>query len=128
MMNSPKTCRTSLPPPCLTLLLVVRLLIYLAEVSIIRELIAIDSISVQLVNYGIDPFFPVDSSAPLLEALHLMVKWGVHRIPVVDSEGVLITIISQSQITAHMYHYFIIIFYYLLLLLFLFSNVVLPFI
>lgn len=52
-----------------------------------------------------NPFFPVDSSAPLLEALHLMVKWRVHRIPVMDSEGELITVLSQSQITSHIYRY-----------------------
>lgn len=49
----------------------------------------------------------MDSGAPLLEALHLMVKWGVHRIPVVDSDGELITILSQSQVTSHMYPSFL---------------------
>jgi len=52
-----------------------------------------------------DPFFPVESGAPLLEAMNLMVKWGVHRIPIVDAEGELMTIISQSQLSAFIYKY-----------------------
>jgi len=52
-----------------------------------------------------NPFFPVESGAPVLEALNLMVKWGVHRIPIVDAEGELITIISQSQLSTFIYKY-----------------------
>jgi len=52
-----------------------------------------------------NPFFPVESSAPLLEALNLMVKWGVHRLPIVDAEGELITIITQSQLSTFIYKY-----------------------
>jgi len=52
-----------------------------------------------------NPFFPVESGAPLLEALNLMVKWKVHRIPIVDAEGELITIISQSQLSSFVYKY-----------------------
>jgi CBS-domain-containing membrane protein len=56
-----------------------------------------------IIYFLLDPFLPVESNAPLLEALNLMVKWGVHRIPIVDAEGELITILSQSQVTAFMY-------------------------
>jgi CBS domain-containing protein len=52
-----------------------------------------------------NPYCPVEGGAPLIEALHLMVKWGVHRIPIVDSEGELITIISQSQLSTFVYKY-----------------------
>lgn len=55
-----------------------------------------------------DPFLPVESTAPTLEALNLMVKWGVHRIPIVDAEGELITVLSQSQMVAFMYPFVII--------------------
>eukprot|EP00026_Physarum_polycephalum_P010022 Phypoly_transcript_10166.p1 GENE.Phypoly_transcript_10166~~Phypoly_transcript_10166.p1 ORF type:complete len:217 (+),score=24.53 Phypoly_transcript_10166:115-765(+) len=52
-----------------------------------------------------NPFFPVESNAPLLEVLNLMVKWGVHRIPIVDAEGNLMTIITQSQLSTFVYKY-----------------------
>lgn len=52
-----------------------------------------------------NPFLPVESSAPVLEALNLMVKWGVHRIPVVDAEGELITVLSQSQVVTFVFKY-----------------------
>ncbi|EGG24598.1 cystathionine-beta-synthase domain-containing protein [Cavenderia fasciculata] len=45
-----------------------------------------------------NPFCPVESSAPLNVAIELMVKWNVHRIPVIDSEGNLISILTQSRV------------------------------
>jgi len=41
--------------------------------------------------------------APLLTALVKMVRWRVHRIPVIDSEGELVSVITQSHITKFLY-------------------------
>jgi len=54
---------------------------------------------------GRDPYLPVESMAPLLTAIVKMVRWKVHRIPVIDSEGELITIITQSHITKFLYQH-----------------------
>jgi predicted transcriptional regulator len=40
----------------------------------------------------------VESSMSLYDCLNLMTKWKVHRVPVVDSMGTLLTSISQSSI------------------------------
>jgi len=50
-----------------------------------------------------NPFCPIDTHAPLLLAIELMAKWQVHRIPIFDSAGELITILSQSQIVNYLY-------------------------
>jgi len=52
---------------------------------------------------GRDPFLPVESMAPLQAAIMKMVKWKVHRIPVIDSEGQLMTLITQSQVLKFLY-------------------------
>jgi len=52
---------------------------------------------------GRDPFLPVESMAPLLTAISKMVQWRVHRIPVVDSEGELVTVITQSHVVKFLY-------------------------
>lgn len=52
---------------------------------------------------GRDPFLPVESMAPLQAAIMKMVKWKVHRIPVIDSEGELMTLITQSQVLKFLY-------------------------
>jgi len=52
-----------------------------------------------------NPFLPVESQAPLLEVISLMVNWGVHRIPVVDAEGEMVTILSQSRVVSFLYKY-----------------------
>jgi len=52
---------------------------------------------------GRDPFLPVESTAPLQTAVMKMVKWKVHRIPVIDSEGELMTLITQSQVLKFLY-------------------------
>jgi len=58
---------------------------------------------------GRNPFYPVESTAPLHIAIQLMNKWKVHRIPVVDSEGTFISVLTQSQVvhwlSNHMYHF-----------------------
>jgi len=45
-----------------------------------------------------NPYLPVESTAPLQEAIKLMTKWAVHRVPVIDSEGTLISVLTQSQV------------------------------
>jgi CBS domain-containing protein len=45
-----------------------------------------------------NPFQAVESSMSLYDCLNLMTKWKVHRVPVVDSMGTLLTSISQSSI------------------------------
>jgi len=52
---------------------------------------------------GRDPFLPVEAMAPLLTAITKMVKWRVHRIPVIDSEGELVTVITQSHVVKFIY-------------------------
>eukprot|EP01112_Ceratiomyxa_fruticulosa_P001166 TRINITY_DN1115_c0_g1_i1.p1 TRINITY_DN1115_c0_g1~~TRINITY_DN1115_c0_g1_i1.p1 ORF type:complete len:314 (+),score=54.04 TRINITY_DN1115_c0_g1_i1:176-1117(+) len=64
----------------------------------------------ELTNFsGRNPFYAVESTAPLHIAIKLMNKWGVHRIPVVDSEGSLISVLTQSQVvhwlSNHMYYF-----------------------
>jgi CBS domain-containing protein len=54
---------------------------------------------------GRDPFMPVESMAPLQAAIMKMVKWKVHRIPVIDSEGELITVITQSHVVKFLYQH-----------------------
>jgi len=51
---------------------------------------------------GRDKFSPVESSASLEIALKLMVKWGVHRIPIIDAEGTLETLVTQSQVVKYL--------------------------
>jgi len=43
-------------------------------------------------------FYPVDENAPLLVIIDLMILKKVHRVPIVDGEGNLKTIITQSHI------------------------------
>ncbi|EFA78474.1 cystathionine-beta-synthase domain-containing protein [Heterostelium album PN500] len=45
-----------------------------------------------------NPFLPVEATAPLKVAIELMVKWNVHRVPVIDSEGTLVSILTQSRV------------------------------
>jgi len=52
-----------------------------------------------------NPYAPVESSAPLLSVIQLMSNWSVHRVPIVDAEGELITIITQSHIMRFLYQH-----------------------
>eukprot|EP01089_Gocevia_fonbrunei_P015671 TRINITY_DN4642_c0_g1_i1.p1 TRINITY_DN4642_c0_g1~~TRINITY_DN4642_c0_g1_i1.p1 ORF type:complete len:332 (+),score=75.39 TRINITY_DN4642_c0_g1_i1:178-1173(+) len=45
-----------------------------------------------------NPWKPVDKKVPISAAVKLMVQWKVHRIPIVDSDGELLTLVTQSQI------------------------------
>jgi CBS domain-containing protein len=45
-----------------------------------------------------NPFYPLQENAPLLAALDLMVSNKVHRLPVVDGHGDLISIVTQSHL------------------------------
>jgi len=45
-----------------------------------------------------NPFFPIDEKASLQDAIDMIVRWGVHRLPVVNSEGELVTLLTQSHI------------------------------
>jgi len=45
-----------------------------------------------------NPFLPVDEKASLQDAIDLLVRWNVRRIPVVNSEGELVTLLTQSQL------------------------------
>eukprot|EP01101_Sappina_pedata_P011519 TRINITY_DN7759_c0_g1_i1.p1 TRINITY_DN7759_c0_g1~~TRINITY_DN7759_c0_g1_i1.p1 ORF type:complete len:340 (-),score=200.36 TRINITY_DN7759_c0_g1_i1:90-1109(-) len=50
---------------------------------------------------GRNAYYPVEESANLQTAIDLLVKWAVHRIPVVDSEkGNLVTLLTQSQVVS----------------------------
>ncbi|KAF2070170.1 hypothetical protein CYY_008512 [Polysphondylium violaceum] len=52
---------------------------------------------------GRNAYLPVESTAPLKVAIDLMSKWGVHRIPIIDAEGTLISILTQSKIIEYLY-------------------------
>jgi len=54
---------------------------------------------------GRDPFRPVEAMASLLTAITKMVRSGVHRIPVINSEGDLVTIVTQSHVVKYVYQY-----------------------
>lgn len=46
---------------------------------------------------------PVDQRAPVTSAIELMTRWRVHRVPVVDTDGELLTIVTQSHIARLIY-------------------------
>jgi len=52
-----------------------------------------------------NPYLPVDKRAPVKGAIELMIKWRVHRVPVIDSDGELLTLITQSHIARLIYKY-----------------------
>jgi len=45
-----------------------------------------------------NPFHPVNSQATLWDVAQILAKGGVHRVPVVDSDGKLLNIVSQSTL------------------------------
>ncbi|KAL6045534.1 hypothetical protein QOT17_007624 [Balamuthia mandrillaris] len=45
-----------------------------------------------------NPYYPVEKRAPLLKAIEAMVKYRLHRLPIIDEEGDLETVVSQSHI------------------------------
>lgn len=47
---------------------------------------------------GRNPFYPVQDTAPILAAMELMVDHRVHRIPIVNAEGDLVSIVTQSHL------------------------------
>ncbi|GAM27507.1 hypothetical protein SAMD00019534_106830, partial [Acytostelium subglobosum LB1] len=50
---------------------------------------------------GRNPYRAVESRASLLNAVELMVKWNVHRLPVIDSEGNMVSILTQSRVIGY---------------------------
>lgn len=50
-----------------------------------------------------NPYNPVDQRAPVTSAIDMMVNWRVHRVPVVDTSGELITIVTQSHVARLIY-------------------------
>ncbi|KAN0025918.1 hypothetical protein ACTFIU_001682 [Dictyostelium citrinum] len=50
---------------------------------------------------GRNGYYPVESTAPLKIGIDLMTKWGVHRLPIIDSEGSLISILTQSRVVEY---------------------------
>jgi len=52
-----------------------------------------------------NPWKPVDEKMPISAALDRMVLWKVHRVPVIDSSGELLTLITQSQIVSFIGRY-----------------------
>jgi CBS domain-containing protein len=47
---------------------------------------------------------PIEAHAPLKVALRLMATHEIHRVPIVDEEGHLISILTQSSIISQIYH------------------------
>eukprot|EP01132_Coremiostelium_polycephalum_P001168 gene1168-1479_t len=56
-------------------------------------------------NSGRNPYKSVEAGAPLSIAIDLMVKWNVHRIPVIDAEGTLVSILTQSRVVDYINHH-----------------------
>jgi len=50
-------------------------------------------------------YCPVESTAPLRASIELMAKWSVHRVPVVDAGGDLITILTQSRVIKYIHQH-----------------------
>jgi len=50
-----------------------------------------------------NPYMPVEQQAPVTSAIELMIKWRVHRVPVVDSDGDLLTVVTQSHVARLIY-------------------------
>ena len=47
---------------------------------------------------GRNPYYPIDENASLSVAIKMLVEQKAHRLPVVDSRGNLITILTQSHV------------------------------
>jgi len=47
-----------------------------------------------------NPYCPIEERASVQDAIDLIVKWKVYRLPVVNSEGELVTLLTQSHITS----------------------------
>lgn len=53
----------------------------------------------QSIEFVVFVFFrPIDESANLYVCLDLMIKWKIHRVPIVDKSGELLNSVSQSRI------------------------------
>ncbi len=46
------------------------------------------------------PFVPLRPEEAMLDAMLIMGKYGVHRVPVCNREGVIVNIITQSAVVA----------------------------
>lgn len=51
---------------------------------------------------GRDPYQPIDESAPLGAVISLISEWDVHRVPIIDAGGELVSLLSQSRVTAYL--------------------------
>lgn len=51
---------------------------------------------------GRDQWFPIQEDAPLRSVVDLFAVHGVHRVPIVDASGELLTVISQSRIVHYL--------------------------
>jgi len=51
---------------------------------------------------GRNPYQPVDESAPLGAVISLISEWDVHRVPVIDAGGELVSLLSQSRVTSYL--------------------------
>eukprot|EP01118_Nematostelium_gracile_P019596 TRINITY_DN913_c0_g1_i1.p1 TRINITY_DN913_c0_g1~~TRINITY_DN913_c0_g1_i1.p1 ORF type:complete len:345 (-),score=81.03 TRINITY_DN913_c0_g1_i1:82-1056(-) len=51
-----------------------------------------------------NPWYPVGSEASLGMALRLMVDHGVHRIPILSPDGLLASVVTQSQLVRELYN------------------------
>jgi len=51
---------------------------------------------------GHNPYKAIDSSAPLQSAIHLVCTWKVHRVPLVDINGNLQHVVSQSYLVKYL--------------------------
>jgi CBS domain-containing protein len=51
---------------------------------------------------GRNPYQPVDQETPLGAVISLISEWDVHRVPVIDGAGELVSLLSQSRITLYL--------------------------
>jgi len=77
----------------------------LSDVDSIQNLLSTERCGKASDCSGRDPYLPVEGMACLLTAIVQMAKNGVHRIPVIDSEGQLMTVVTQSHVVKFLYHH-----------------------
>eukprot|EP01117_Protostelium_nocturnum_P003455 TRINITY_DN144_c0_g1_i1.p1 TRINITY_DN144_c0_g1~~TRINITY_DN144_c0_g1_i1.p1 ORF type:complete len:208 (-),score=36.75 TRINITY_DN144_c0_g1_i1:408-1031(-) len=45
-----------------------------------------------------NPFFPVDKKTSLFQVMQIMIQQKIHRIPMIDEKGTILTIVTQFQV------------------------------
>jgi CBS domain-containing protein len=59
----------------------------------------------EVLNWGLDPFWPVPGKDSLLSLINNFMKWRVHRVPVVGEDRHITGSISQSDVVRFLYNH-----------------------